>query len=261
MSTQTVERDRHRADDGVVSTYRRDDLDRTMNVTAVIDRVRWASILAGLFTVLASLATFTVLGIAVGLSTFDANAADRFGIGAGVYGAVSAIIAFLLGGFIAARTGAVVGSGNGLLNGAMVWIVTVVLIVNFLGTGIGTLLGTVGSVATTAVNVASDAAAVAATNPEAVEAVQNALPTPAGSTQEGDANVPADPATAIAPIVEDVQQQLEQVTPQEVEDAARSASSAAWSALLALGLTALAAMLGGFLGMRSYPTDVAILKR
>lgn len=257
MSSQTVERDQLRTDAAVNHAYDREDRDWSMNLTAVIDRVRWASILAGLFTVLATLATFTVLGIAVGLSTFDANATDRFGIGAGVYGAISAIIAFLFGGFIAARTGAVAGSGNGLLNGAMVWIVTVVLIVNFLGTGIGTLLGTAGSVATTAVTVASDAAAVAATNPEVVDAAQNALPTPVGA----DPNAPADPAAAIAPIVEDVQQQLGQVTPQEVEAAARNASGAAWSALLALGLTALAAMLGGILGMRSYPTDVAVVKR
>jgi hypothetical protein len=234
-------------------------------IAAPLDRVRWAAVLAGLFTVLATLAALTVLGIAIGLSTFDANAPENFGIGAGIYGGISAIIAFLFGGFIAARTGAVAGSGNGLLNGAMVWIVTVVLIVNFLGSGIGTLLGTAGSVVTTAANVASDAAAVAATNPELVQGAQNALATPAAGAvgTPGVAGTPGvvDPAAAVAPIVEDVQNQLAQVTPEDVEQAARDASNAAWGALLVLGLTALAAIGGGLLGTRSFPIDVATFKR
>jgi hypothetical protein len=235
--------------------------DLALNVAAPIDRVRWASVLAGLFTVLATLATLTVLGLALGLSTFDANAPQDFGYGAGIYGAISAIIGFLLGGFVAARTGAVAGTGNGLLNGAMVWIVTVVLIVNFLGTGIGTLLGTAGQVATTAVEVAGDAAAVAATNPELVATAQSALPTPAGDAGAPAATTaPGDVAGAVAPIVEDVQNQLEDVTPAEVNRVARDVSNGAWAALLALGLTALASILGGILGTRSYPTDVATYK-
>src|SRR4051812_31164139 len=68
------------------------------------DRVRWAAILAGLFTVLAALVFFTVLGLALGLSTFDANNPRGFAIGAGIYGIISALISFALGGFIAAKT-------------------------------------------------------------------------------------------------------------------------------------------------------------
>ncbi|MDX2137546.1 MAG: hypothetical protein SF123_05580 [Chloroflexota bacterium] len=257
MSSQVADRTRMDTPANVSVTRSEDGV--SAGIAAPLDRVRWAAVLAGLFTVLATLAALTVLGIAIGLSTFDANASENFGIGAGIYGGISAIIAFLFGGFIAARTGAVAGSGNGLLNGAMVWIVTVVLIVNFLGTGIGTLLGTAGSVATTAANVASDAAAVAATNPELAQGAQNALATPAA----GAAGTPgvADPAAAVAPIVEDVQNQLAQVTPADVEQAARDASNAAWGALLVLGLTALAAIGGGLLGTRSFPTDVATFKR
>jgi hypothetical protein len=262
MSSQTVDRDRNRvlASDSIGSSVNRVHEDGSLSIAAPVDRVRWAAILAGLFTVLATLATFAVLGVAVGLSTFEANAAGNFGIGAGIYGAISAIIAFLLGGFIAARTGAVAGSGNGLLNGAMVWIVTVVLIVNFLGTGIGTLLGTAGTVATTAVTVAGDAAAAAVANPDVAAAVQGALPTPA-NVPAGSTPAAVDPAAAVVPIVEDVQQQLADVTPQDVENAARNASGAAWAALLALGLTALAAMFGGFLGTRTYPTDIVTFKQ
>src|SRR5215216_1006055 len=73
------------------------DVDAT-NVVTPVDRVRWASVLAGVFTVFATLAVLAVLGIALGLSTFDADNPRNFGIGAGIYGLVSALIAFLLGG-------------------------------------------------------------------------------------------------------------------------------------------------------------------
>ena len=107
-----------------------------VSVVSAMDRIRWSSILAGLFTVLASLTILTVFGIALGLSTFDANQPQNFGIGAGVYGIISALIAFGLGGYMAARTTAVAGRGNAILNGAMVWIVTIPLIVNLLGSGV-----------------------------------------------------------------------------------------------------------------------------
>jgi hypothetical protein len=122
------------------------------------DRVRWASIIAGLFTVLSMLVLFTVLGIALGLSSFDANNPRSFGIGAGIYGIVSALIAFAIGGFVAARTAAVTGTDNALLQSGMVWMVTIALIVNFIGSGVGTLLNVAGGAVDTAVTGASNVA-------------------------------------------------------------------------------------------------------
>ncbi|MEZ0266637.1 MAG: hypothetical protein ACAI43_18055, partial [Phycisphaerae bacterium] len=93
-----------------------------VNVAAVAasptDRVRWGPIIAGLFAALSTLAVLGVLGIAVGASAYDpGDSARNFGIGAGIWGAVSALLAFFIGGWLAARAAAVKGTSNGVLNG------------------------------------------------------------------------------------------------------------------------------------------------
>lgn len=264
------------------TTYRyNDNLDK-LYVSAPVDRIRWASVLGGLFAVLSTITVLTVLGIAVGLSTFDANNPETFGIGAGVYGAVAFIVAFGLGGFLAARTAAVAGSGNGLLNGAMVWLVALPLIVNVLGTGLDTVLGIAGSAVTTVANTAATvagsaievAAPIVAENvDEIAAAAQTVAPTiAAGATQVNNALAEGTAeATVEAPVeavvnqaqeaVATVQSQIEDIDPEDINEATRDASGAAWAALLALGLSAAAAAGGGYLGARSRPTDVAILDR
>ena len=58
------------------------------------DLVRWGPVIAGLFAALATLASLTVLGLAIGLSSYTAgDQASSFGIGAGIWGAISALIA------------------------------------------------------------------------------------------------------------------------------------------------------------------------
>jgi hypothetical protein len=238
--TRTVTRDR---ETGIVDT---------IAYSAPLDRVRWASVLAGLFTVLASLATFALLGIATSLSTFDAQQAQNFGAGAGLYGAIAALVSFGLGGFIAGRTAAVAGQGNALLNGAMVWIVTVVVVVNILGSGIGTLIGTAGNVATAALGAAAEVAA------PLVDDAANAAANPAVQpTAEAGAEAIATQAGAAA---QDLQAQVAQIDAQDVEQIARDASVTAWRVLAVFGLTALAALLGGMAGTRLLPTDVAVMK-
>jgi len=245
MSEQYVAAERTNTPRASRTTYYDND---TVSIAAPKDRVRWASVLAGLFTVLASLAFFTVLGVAIGAAAYDpGEPASNFGAGAGIYGIIAALISYFFGGFIAARTAAVAGTGNAILNGAMVWIVTVALIVNFIGTGIGTLLGTATDVATTAAGAAAQIAA---------PAVQEAVEDPAAGANAQDAA--ANAAAGVQGAVQDAQQQLQSVTPQQIDQAAEDVSRAAWMALLALGVSALAAIIGGVAGTRRYPTDVAV---
>ncbi len=251
----------------------REDLETgSVSVGMPIDRVRWAAVLAGLFTVLAALAFFAVLGIAVGFSAFTpGEPARNFGIGAGVYGAVSALISFFLGGFIAARTSAVAGRGNALLNGAMVWIVVLVLLVNVLGTGIGSLVntatGAVGTAVQAAGAVANTAVQAAAQQPAVQNAVQGAV-ADAQATVEANGGVQAaatqvsDQAQALATqavnAVQSAQTSLNNIPPQQIQQTADDVARAAWWTLVALGLSALAAILGGLAGTRHYPTDVFV---
>jgi hypothetical protein len=181
----------------------------------------------------------TILGIALGLSTFDANQPNNFLAGAGIYGALTALISFALGGFMAARTAAVAGRGNGILHGGMVWIVTNALVVLMLGNGIGTLLNLAGDAAQTAANVAGPVAG--AVGAEIAQDPNLQATTAAGA--EGAAG-------GAESAVQDAQQQLQNVTPEQVEQATRDISPAAWWALLVAGLTAAAAIIGGLLGSR-----------
>jgi hypothetical protein len=207
------------------------------------DLVRWGPVIAGLFAALATLATLTVLGLAIGLSSYNAgDPASSFGIGAGIWGAISALIAFGVGGWLAGRTAATRGTSSGILNGAMVWFVAVPLLVYLLGSGIGALARTAGNVAGTAVQTAGSAAGAAAG-----QAADN--PAAQATAQAGAANI-GTAAQATAQAIGD------QVTPQRVEEAANTAGTAAWGTLLSLGLAAAAAIAGGYLGARRQPTTV-----
>lgn len=194
------------------------DNDNVVEASRPLDRIRWGSVLAGLVTALSTLVVLSLLGLAVGLTTYESgDQLNNFGIGAGIWGAVSTLVAFFLGGWIAARTAAVRGSSNALLNGAMVWAVAIPLIMYLLGTGVGSMM-----------NMATDAAA--ATVPALTQ----------------DAN--ATDATAAA---DTVQAQAQQVDPATVNNAAQDAGNAAWGTLGALLLGLLAALGGGFMGKRN----------
>lgn len=221
-------------------------------VTRPTDLVRWGPVIAGIFAALATLITLSVLGIAIGLSVFNyGDPASSFGIGAGIWGAITALISFFVGGLIAARNAAYGGRSSGIMNGAMVWFVAIPVLVYLLGSGIGSLTRTVGSVAGTAVQTAGNAVGAAASNP----AVQG--------TAAAGTNNPALQATAGAG-VQDVQQAaqataqaLQQQAPQIANQVADTGASAAWGTLLSLGLAAAAAIGGGVVGSRPRGTPVA----
>ena len=192
------------------------------------DRVRLASVVAGLLTTIAALIVLAVLGIAIGLSQYDANSPNPIGLGTGVWSAISALIAFGLGGFVAARSAITAsGSRNGILNGLIMWMAVLFLIVLLLGNGIGALLGVVGNAATAAATAAGPVAAQAVANPGAVA--------PAAST-------------ALSSTVAGVQEQL---SPANRERTAQDISNAAWGALVFLALSVAASLIGGAIGSRT----------
>ena len=112
----------------------------------VKNRVQFGPIIAGVLTAIATLLILTVLGLAVGASAFEPrDVGQSLGLGAAIWGILSAIIAFFLGGWVAAKTAAVSGSGSGLINGLMVGAAILALLLWLAGTGVGALLGTLGS--------------------------------------------------------------------------------------------------------------------
>src|SRR5215213_1325787 len=86
------------------------------------DRIRWGPILAGTFAALTALVVLNTLGSAIGLSAYDPGEDNprNFALGAGIWGIISMLISFAFGAWLTARSSAVRGAGNGLLNGFMV---------------------------------------------------------------------------------------------------------------------------------------------
>jgi hypothetical protein len=189
----------------------------------------------------------TVLGIALGASTLDpANTAGEIGTWAAVWGAISAVLAFFIGGWIAARSSAVDGTFAALMNGLMVGATGLLLIIWLSASGLGNLFGTIGSAVGSVANVAASVA------PAAGDAA-NVNTTQAGNQVEEatgiDVDDPQAAATAVAGQVQTVANQAEEAiqaadNPQTFE----AVRNGAIGTFLGLLLPLLAGALGGWLG-------------
>ncbi len=116
------------------------------DVMPVRNRVQWGPIIAGVLTAIATLLILTVLGLAIGASALEPReVGESVGIGAAIWGALSAIIAFFLGGWVAAKTAAVGGAGSGMINGLMVGVTILALLLWLTGTGVANVVGAIGS--------------------------------------------------------------------------------------------------------------------
>ncbi len=193
------------------------------NVMTVRDRVQWGPILAGLLSAIATLVVMTVLGIALGASVLDRDASGgEISTWAGVWGAISLIFSFFVGGWMAAKTAAVGGPFAGLMNGFTVGAAALTLILWLTASGVGNLFGTVSQNLGDIVNVAQDQA-----------------------QQQG---VTAQDAQQQA---QDAQGQAQQAATQ-AEETARGAfdevRDGAWGTLGGILLALGAATLGGYLG-------------
>jgi hypothetical protein len=89
-----------------------------------------------------------ILGLAVGLTTLDPQATATQGVtaeagwAAAAWGGVSMLVAFLIGGIVAARASAVFSHGWGAVNGAMVFLMALPVILVLAAMGLGGVLGT-----------------------------------------------------------------------------------------------------------------------
>jgi len=110
------------------------------------DKIRWGPIFAGLMTTIVSMLVLSVLGLAIGLSAFEVTSdGSDVGTAAAIWTALSALISFFLGGWVAGKTASVHGDDNALLNGLMVGATALALILWLTSTGLGNLLGGLGT--------------------------------------------------------------------------------------------------------------------
>jgi hypothetical protein len=183
---------------------------RDHEAVQVKNRVQFGPIVAGILTAIATMLILTVLGLAIGASALEPrDAGQSMGVGAAIYGVISAIIAFFLGGWVAAKTAAVAGAGSGLINGLMVGAGILALVLWLTGSGVGAVVGALGS------NV-------------------------------GDiANLVQDSGTSTQEAQQQAQQAQEQLNPNQAFDTVKNA---AWGTLAGLLIPLVAAGLGGLVG-------------
>jgi hypothetical protein len=187
------------------------------------DRVHWGPIIAGLLTAFTTLLLLSLLGLAIGLTTVNAGTAAAqggppadVGRNSAVWAAISGILAFLLGGYVAGRTAAIFNRSWGALNGALVFMLAVPVVLWLAGQGLGTVLGSLGNLS-----------GALASNPSAAQAAQGA----AGQAQ----------ATA------------QSIQPVDVARAAEAARNTAWGTLGGSLVALAASAFGGSIGTR-HPT-------
>ena len=180
------------------------------DMVEVKNRVQFGPIIAGVLTAITTLLILTVLGLAIGTSALEPrDAGEGLGIGAAIWGILSALIAFFLGGWVAAKTAAVAGAGSGMINGLMVGAAIIALVLWLTGTGVSNILGTLGS------NIGD---------------ITNAAQSQGTSAT-------------------DVQQQVQdQAASVDVDSAFDTVKNGAWGTLAGLVLPLIASALGGLLG-------------
>ena len=193
------------------------------NVMTVRNRVQWGPILSGILAAIATMLLLTVLGIALGASVLDRTASgEAIGTWAAVWGAISAIVAFFVGGWLAAKTAAVGGPFAGLINGFTVGATGLVLILWLTGAGLGNLFGTIGANIGDIATVAQDTAQQQGVSPQ--------------------------DAQAQAAQVQDQAEQATENAEQTLRASFDEVRNAAFGTFLGLLVSLVAAALGGYLG-------------
>lgn len=259
-------------------------------------RIHWGAVIAGVFIALVSQLVLGLLGIAIGLSTFNpAQEQDMdlagLGVGSGVWLLISAIISSLLGAWAASWWSNTPYRPNGILHGVLTWSLFMVLTVMTIGTGVGSLIGGTFNMLSssmtgmgTRLTTAQEPGQVAASN---IQDIQNRL-TDLFMSQTGPAGERLANLNTSTAVKQEISERIArgdtegaarvlsqnsglnmtesrnlisdaQVETREVaQQVTNTAERLAWWSFLALLLSLAAAALGGALGSRSRHTRVVV---
>ena len=105
-------------------------------------RVRWSGVTSGWVMALGTLLLLTTLGLAIGITalgdprTADRDTASGLGLGTGLWGALTLLIASFLGGLVSTRVTDRPDRGGAVLHGALVWTLTSLMLVWLLSQGV-----------------------------------------------------------------------------------------------------------------------------
>jgi hypothetical protein len=106
-------------------------------------RLSWGGIWGGVLMAVGLLLLLAALGVAVGISAVDPQHSDvsSFGTGAGIWAGVSLLVALFFGGMVSTRAGFITDRATGFFEGALVWVVSVLLMGYLATSGISSIAG------------------------------------------------------------------------------------------------------------------------
>ena len=156
----------------------------SLDQTIQLNKVSWGAIFAGVVVALVVQALLTMLGVGVGIATLDPGTSDNpdgstFSIAAGIWYVLAGIIAAFAGGYISARMSGKIMPTTGALHGLTTWALTTLLVIYFLTSSVGSLVGGVFSGVASALGGAGQTIAQTAApmlaNSNPLEAIQSQI--------------------------------------------------------------------------------------
>lgn len=142
-------------------------------ISAAIKRVSWGAIFAGAVVAVVVQFLLNLLGLGIGLSTFEFASADDsiggFGMTQGIWTVVSALVALFVGGWVAGRLAGMPRKTDGVLHGIVTWALTTLLTLYLLTTGVGRVVSGATSLLGQGLNLAAQG--VTAVAPQAGDVI------------------------------------------------------------------------------------------
>lgn len=240
-------------------------------------KVSWGGIFGGVLVGVGILMLMTALGLAIGISAVQPGETEgaTLGAGAGIWAGLSLLVALFVGGMVSTRIGAISDRATGFFEGALVWVVSMLVLVYFASSGIGMLAGGAAKLvggATQAIGAtmqgggdvsgsvdqilarlkdpqtAQQIAAATGMEPREVQSTLSETAQRVESNRDNPSQAAAEAKQGMAQLMEKAKSSgaLEEKA-QEVKPVA---AKAAWATLGALLLSLLAAVIGAMVGRR-----------
>ena len=162
--------------------------------TILINDVSWGGVLAGVVAGLVTQLILNLIGVGIGASTLNPMTSDNptasgFSIGAGIWWALSGIVAAFVGGYVASRLSGRPKASTGSWHGLTSWALTTLVIFYLLTTAVGGLIGgafntvsgAIGGVGHAVGTAAQTAVPALSQGTDPVGAMQQALSAPAAN--------------------------------------------------------------------------------
>jgi hypothetical protein len=102
-------------------------------------RVSWGGVWGGVLVTMGMLVLLAALGVAVGATAIDPIQADPDKVitAAGIWGGIALLMSLFVGGMVATRIGMIFDRATGMFEGMLVWVVSLLAMAAFAGSGIG----------------------------------------------------------------------------------------------------------------------------